>query len=257
MAAVEESFQIFTSLRYDPALLEIPGSALKHAGWNYENASPLYMLSYHRDRLLRAANHWGWDAAVKVLSGEAGLRTLSESILKALGQGQEGPLKVRVTVSREGELGVQASLAAERALANLFPERLPTPGIDENGDTLPRKDLVYEVISDKQRIRRSEYTHFKTTRRVMYDGARQRAGIAVSDAKEVLIINGDDDSIMEGSTTTPYFRRNGRWVTPPVSSSFTLQDGSGGNDGTSRRWALERYVLSTPPTGLRRLVHGK
>ena len=74
----------------------------------------------------------------------------------------------------------------------------------------------------------------------MYDAARERANIRPGVMKEVLVVNRDDQSVMEGSTTTPYFWRDGRWVTPPVSAKFSWKDGSGGQDGTSRRWALER-----------------
>ncbi len=40
-----------------------------------------------------------------------------------------------------------------------------------------------------------------------------------------------ENEVMEGSITTPYFWRRGRWVTPPESA--------GGNIGTTRRYALE------------------
>ena len=40
--------------------------------------------------------------------------------------------------------------------------------------------------------------------------------------------------VMEGTLTTPYFWREGGWVTP--------REGCGGNRGTTRRWALERGV---------------
>ena len=42
----------------------------------------------------------------------------------------------------------------------------------------------------------------------------------------------EDGDIMEGSLTTPYFWRGGAWVTPKAES--------GGNLGTTRRWAVER-----------------
>lgn len=41
---------------------------------------------------------------------------------------------------------------------------------------------------------------------------------------------------MEGSITTPYFARAGKWVTPPAAH--------GGNIGTTRRWALETGLCS-------------
>lgn len=75
----------------------------------------------------------------------------------------------------------------------------------------------------------------------MYDAARQRAGISYADPVEVLVVNQDDGSVMEGTFTTPYFWRAGHWVTPPVAAQFSWEEGNGGQDGTSRRWALERY----------------
>jgi branched-subunit amino acid aminotransferase/4-amino-4-deoxychorismate lyase len=41
--------------------------------------------------------------------------------------------------------------------------------------------------------------------------------------------------ITEGSILTPYFYRKGKWITPAVE----VED-HGGQQGTSRRWALER-----------------
>jgi len=49
---------------------------------------------------------------------------------------------------------------------------------------------------------------------------------------EVLLFN-PEGNITEGSVLTPYFYREGRWITPRVEEA-------GGQRGTSRRWALER-----------------
>lgn len=248
-------FQLFTSLRYDRALLNTPQ---KRAWWNFENVSSLYMLDYHRDRMLRAAKHWGWNPAVEALTGEAGLKRLSDLVARAVADKPDGPLRVKVTITKEGELACETSATPATGLANLFPSRLPPPpeaaeegkaDTDDEGGAAPCKQPRYDVMVDAARTARSEYTHFKTTRRAMYDEARSRAGIQASDAKEVLIVNGDDGSIMEGSTTTPYFWREGRWVTPKVSPGFSATAGSGGQDGTTRRWALERYIIQSQPTG--------
>ena len=252
----EPTFQLFTSLRYDAALCSIPNTAFKHAGWNLANASPWYMLDFHRDRMLRAATHWGWKPAIELLSGEAGLERLRSAMAAAVAEQQQqpGPFKVRVTVGRLGELDYDIAPVPETPLENLFPLRLPPPGLSQEDlaeGVLPRKEPIYEVILDLGTTTRSEYTHFKTTRRAMYDEARQRAGISGPNVgpaqKEVLIVHEKDGSIMEGSTTTPYFWRNGRWVTPPVSAQYSTEVGSGGQDGTSRRWALERCVRIKGP----------
>ncbi|RGP59382.1 aminodeoxychorismate lyase [Fusarium longipes] len=116
--------------------------------------------------------------------------------------------------------------------------------------------MVISKSSNKKQPR-SEYTHFKTTKRDMYDAARQRAGITYADPAEVLVIDQGDGSVMEGTFTTPYFWRNGRWVTPPVAAQFSRDEGSGGQDGTSRRWALERGLVFEQAINAKSLVHGE
>ncbi|KAB5554530.1 aminotransferase [Coniochaeta sp. 2T2.1] len=234
-------FTLFTSLRYDPSLREACAK-LDYAGWNSDNESSVYMLNLHRDRVLRAARHWQWDKAIEVLEGHAGLERLSEAVLKFVGPRQKIPQRVKVTVTKEGVISCEASAVPATRLMNLFPRQLPQPGADsDEASGLPSKGVVYEVFIDDARTHRSEYTHFKTSQRDHYDGARQRAGIKLGEAKEVLLVEADG-GVMEGSTTTPYFFRKGRWVTPPVPPRFSRQDGSGGNDGTTRRWALERGI---------------
>jgi hypothetical protein len=248
---MDDDFQLFSSLRYDPSLLEVPASNLTHAGWNWTNLSALYMLDFHRDRMLRAASHWGWDAAVEILRGDSGLINLEGYILSNIGGNQlePPPSRVRIAITRDGELSISSNPVPETTLANLFPKRLPSPEGTQSGELTndgPSKSPGYEIFVDSPTTARSEHTHFKTTKRAVYDGARERAQISLPDKKEVLIISEADGAVMEGSTTTPYFWRGGRWVTPAVSKEYSREDGSGGQSGTSRRWALERFVNSTP-----------
>jgi branched-subunit amino acid aminotransferase/4-amino-4-deoxychorismate lyase len=66
----------------------------------------------------------------------------------------------------------------------------------------------------------------------MYDNARKNVGIKnMSEKREVLIIS-ESGEIMEGSLTSVYFWREGKWVTPGLDS--------GGQAGTTRRWALDK-----------------
>lgn len=232
------SFRLFTSLRYDAALRNIPGEFSDHAGWNSHHQSPLYMLDYHRDRMLRAATHWGWTAAIEVLKGDTGLARLA-GLVEPAASTRPSPLRVKILLTEDGHLSCEMGPTLPTSLQNLFPTRLPPPGASHiKGD--PLKDPTYDVIPDSAQTARSEYTHFKTTERTVYDGARSRVSIQLTDLKEVLLVNNADGSIMEGSMTTPYFWRKGRWVTPPVPSTFSWEAGSGGQDGTSRRWALLR-----------------
>lgn len=124
-------------------------------------------------------------------------------------------------------------------MENLFPDRLPPPDSPkEAGD--PSEEPFMTVVIDNIETPQSEYTHYKTTKRAVYDTARDRANIKPTDRKEVLLVNSKYGSIMEGSLTTPFFWRNDRWVTPPVPAQFSPETGSGGQDGTTRRWAIQR-----------------
>lgn len=215
------------------------------------------MLDYHRDRMLRAATHWGWEKAIATIEGPEGLARLESFLtekLKPQLDDNKQPMRLKVLLSREGELGLESSHVPPTSTANLFPQGgLSAP---DGGDSAPagegetplgpgqgrlRMSPPYDVYLDDHLTRRSAYTHYKTTKREMYDEARRRAGLKPTDAtKEVLIVDEASGSIMEGSLTTPYFWRGGRWVTPPVFERFSTEMGSGGQDGTTRRWALER-----------------
>ncbi|KAJ3472838.1 hypothetical protein NLG97_g10686 [Lecanicillium saksenae] len=117
--------------------------------------------------------------------------------------------------------------------------------------------MVYALLVDDAPISRSEFTHHKTSKRDMYNETRSRAGIAMGDHKEVLMVNAEDGGIMEGSITTPYFWRGNRWITPPVSAEFSSSLGSGGNNGTSRRYALERNLAVEEPIKAKDLIDGE
>jgi branched-subunit amino acid aminotransferase/4-amino-4-deoxychorismate lyase len=243
-----EELQLFTTIRCDPELMNVPDRGFFNLGWN-RNPSPFYMLDLHRNRMLKAAMYWGWDAAVQTLEGDDGLSTLANFLRTNVAEVVAMPraaqaYRAKVLIDQDGALSVVKAPTGPVQMTNLFPSYLPSPtgtNIYRPGDShIPDRLPEWEILVDKQATRESEFTHFKTTHRPMYDEARRRAGIGLADMKEVLLVNKDDRSIMEGSITTPYFWRNNRWVTPPVSGEFRIAQGSGGNNGTTRRWALER-----------------
>lgn len=257
----ESPFELFSSVRYDHALRSIPQNpAFAYAGWNSKQSSPFYMLDFHRDRLLRAATYWGWEAAVSTITGDAGLERLECALQSSVDDHilgcDEGALRCRVTLRKDGRLHCSVYAVQETALVGLVPPQLPPPSFMTDSSTSggrpgPLSSLLlslrsemgkhpYEVVLDVDGTAASAYTHYKTTRRQAYDNARQRAGIAGPERKEVLLVNAETGMIMDGSISTIYFWRHGRWVTPPVPSIYGPETGSGGLDGTTRRWALER-----------------
>ncbi|KAL7767793.1 hypothetical protein ACKLNR_002094 [Fusarium oxysporum f. sp. zingiberi] len=253
---MSDDFSIFTSMRYDAKLAQLKSRGCGGEGWNFENNSPLYMLDFHRDRLFKAATHWGWQSAADQLSGDYGLSYLAQLIANCVGPSHPTPLKLRIVVSRQGDIRIEHSSTPEVPIQNLLPARLPDPS-RPSLESEPQKGSAYTVLLDQVSTTRSEYTHFKTTKRAMYDAARQRAGISYADPVEVLVVNQDDGSVMEGTFTTPYFWRAGHWVTPPVAAQFSWEEGNGGQDGTSRRWALERGLASEQVIDSKSLIHGE
>lgn len=238
---MDQRVQLFSSIRYDSALAQVPRSKLNHAGWNFVTTSSFYMLDYHRDRILRAAKYWGWDAAVNALDGDEGLARVAEFLAASVPLSQPSSLRVKLTVSEAGIMGCETSSTPEIALTSLFPETLSRPGKSrtESRAAAPALQPEYEVVVDSVRTSPSEYTHYKTTKRDMYDSSRRRAQMDMSGCREVLLVN-IEGLVMEGSLTTPYFWRDDRWVTPSIAAQYSPGLGSGGQDGTTRRWALER-----------------
>ncbi|KAK7932383.1 4-amino-4-deoxychorismate protein [Apiospora marii] len=246
-----DEFKLFTTLRYDPALLAVPEQGFANLGWN-QRPSPFYILDYHRDRMLQAAAHWRWEAAVKLISGEVGLKRLEEYLDATARSFSNAPHRVKVTLGRDGQLAHEAAPITNVPSQNLFPAALPSPlGADAQGDSIDcgEKTAIrgpeWQVLVDTQSTEGSEYTHFKTTERHVYDDARKRVELRPTDMREVLLVNAGNGQVMEASLTTPYFWRDRKWVTPPIPRNFLKCEGSGGNNGTSRRWALERYGLSS------------
>jgi 4-amino-4-deoxychorismate lyase len=138
----------------------------------------------------------------------------------------------------------------------------------------------WKVKLDTQPTPSSPFTLLKTTKREMYDQSRERAlpsNPAGPAYREVMLYN-EVSELTEGTLTSLYLFRGGRWITPPVgvpSGEFTnktLKDddadegelrkpfagrwghstrsakvGAGGQRGTSRRWALgSGYCMEEP-----------
>ena len=207
------SFQIFSSLRYDPSLPEA-----SNAGCNAQHNSCYYLLPFHHNRLIRAATHFQWPQALAFLEGRDLARELDGFI-----PDRTKPWRLRITLNCNGDFSVEANPAAPVPATNFL---IPT-----SKSTLP----VWRVhVDSMQPVQPSAFTTHKTTVREQYNAARLRMGIlSLTEPAEVLVTNARGE-VMEGSITTPYFRSRSptahEWITPPLSS--------GGNAGTTRRFAL-------------------
>ncbi|PWW72900.1 D-aminoacid aminotransferase-like PLP-dependent enzyme [Tuber magnatum] len=236
-AMPDQTFQVSSSLRYDPLLLFCPiNTAYSH---NPSTPSPFYLLSHHRDRMLSAAEHSGWSPSITApLSDLSLMHKTCLSAVRSINNSKAGA-RVRLLLSPTGELTAEAAPTPQVTdITRFFPSSLPTEvfaGWAAVLDTLPT-----EV---------SSLTRFKTTQRKMYNDARVRGGIgSFAETKEVLLWNADGE-VMEGSLTNVYFRRGGRWVAPPLSS--------GGQAGTVRRYLLEKEMAVEEVVKLEEVVLGE
>ncbi|KAF2643686.1 hypothetical protein P280DRAFT_214707 [Massarina eburnea CBS 473.64] len=314
-------FHLFTSLRYDPILLT---SSENSQSWlNYVSPSPFYMLIYHRDRMLEAAQHFDFHAvAAKLQDGEALHKSLLQEVSKYVEKGgKDEPLKLRILFDKSASMTVELSPLPPVPLITLYPPSFsppnasPTPPHPANADftpspltggaltlgateSLPGQSTASNPTSPPEWVFRLDtaptpttpFTILKTTCRDFYDESRARAlptNPLGNSYTEVLLYN-EVSELTEGTMTTIYVFRGGRWVTPPVGvpagefTSSTLKStesgngnkdadegelripfagrwghslrsskvGAGGQRGTSRRWALKMGFCMEEPTGI-------
>ncbi|KAF2871586.1 hypothetical protein BDV95DRAFT_618968 [Massariosphaeria phaeospora] len=298
----DTSFQLFTSLRYDPILLTSEENSLP--ALSFVSPSPFYMLVYHRDRMLEAAQHFDFHAvAKKLLDGKALHLSLLHKVREWVDNGgQDGALKLRLLFDESANLSVDFMALPPVPLATLYPSSLdpprttstthpanyskPSPLAGEAVDPILSDSLAGEsspptwaVKLDSAPTLSSPFTLLKTTHRDFYDASRERAlpeNLVAPAYREVMLYN-ECQELTEGSMTSLYVFRGGKWVTPPVGvpagqldgdTLKTGQDegelrkpfagrwghsvrsskvGAGGQRGTSRRWALGKgYCMEEP-----------
>lgn len=205
-------------------------------------------LPYHRDRLVSAAQAFGWHDVVRFLSGDMGLQRLFTTVdqhLKSLPDTERTTLvkKIKVCVYKDVRFSVESASLSSKGPTNVMS--VPT---SLSKSALPSSRCTVKL--DSEPIIGSLFTSHKTSERRQYDGARRRAGIIHEPPTiaEVLLFNPQKE-LTECSLSTPYFLRNGRWITPPASS--------GGLAGVIRRLALERGLCEEHVLHVEDLNHGE
>jgi 4-amino-4-deoxychorismate lyase len=117
------SFQLFTSMRYDTILLK--SSDNSRPDLNFVTPSPFYMLAYHRDRMVEAAQHFDFDAVTAALSdGPALHKELLDRVKAWQTQegAQDGPLKLRISFDKAGQMTVDFLSIPAVPLSTLYPK---------------------------------------------------------------------------------------------------------------------------------------
>ena len=256
----DAEFHITTALRVDPFR---PWLGRKDPDFPF--ARYAYMLAYHRDRLMAAARDFSWPQTVKYLDGKAGLRELKRQIAQHLWEKHRykvpsQPIKVRpsfhtllleclflltlwcppLTKFHQVRilLGANAIIRVEsEPIQSITSLVIPQLAFPTTTGLSPKSGLnasTWHLRLDTVATVPTPETRHKTTARQHYAEARARCHAKPLDM-EVLIVNPLGE-VMEGTLTTPYFWRGGRWITPAAKC--------GGNLGTTRRYALEKGLAA-------------
>ena len=141
-----------------------------------------------------------------------------------------GPTKIRFSLDCDGQLTCTALCLNADVLPResvFFPAQLPHPA------SVSESDIRWMIGVSQIEMRPGFITKHKTNLRVHYAKAMEDAPYVdpTRHKVEMLCVN-TEQQIMEGCITTPYFWKNGTWITPSAEC--------GGNLGTTRRWALEK-----------------
>ena len=248
------SFHIISSLRYDPLLPEALNQNDQQSTYpDPQNNPQYYLLPYHRDRLISAAKRFQWPTALAFLE-QRDLADLAHQLDFSIPD-KTKPWRLRILLDRDGDLKVEVNPAVPVPALYLLA---PSPSVLRRRAGMDSS--VWRVYVDMQPISPSAFTTHKTTFRDDYNAARLRVGIlSPAELAEVLVMNAHGE-VMEGSITTPYFRRRSRihsceaadsaeWITPPLSS--------GGNAGTTRRLALTQGFCNEQVVHTSVLVDGE
>ncbi|GFN20712.1 hypothetical protein AtubIFM55763_009827 [Aspergillus tubingensis] len=237
-----QDFKIISSLRYDPALSTIGKRAAARTTPD-PLTTPYYLLPYHQERLRNAAACFSWEKALAFLKQDTNQFV---EILNTFIPDNTKPWRLRILLDSTGTCEVEVN-----PTTSMNPLNYLTPTETNLQST------AWRVYIDSERISPSVFTTHKTTARDFYTAARLRSGIvSFVEPAEVLLINPAGE-IMEGSITTPYFRRRDTtegegkpaWITPPLSS--------GGNAGTTRQYALAQGFCAEDTIAATDLVDGE
>lgn len=121
-------FQLFTSIRYDPLLLT--SNENSRSDLNFVTPSPFYMLTYHRDRMVEAAQHFDFDAVTEALADGPALHSTLLSRVRewqAEESKEDGPLKVRILFDASANMNVDFLPIPAVPLTTLYPTSFDPP----------------------------------------------------------------------------------------------------------------------------------
>jgi branched-subunit amino acid aminotransferase/4-amino-4-deoxychorismate lyase len=238
------SFSLISTTKYDDFLATL--------GWN---CSHYFLLEYHHNRIVDAADKHGWKDAKQALTLEAlqaechkvvteyhgshpdSAQTLKVYISDSTIHPSHCFPQIRLALSMSGVLTATASPAqpftSDPTAASFFNPTTDNPSLC---------GPVLTVFVDSQPTPTSLFTSTKTTHRSIYDDARSRAGLlpvgapdppgsATPYPADVLLYN-TENKVTETTIYNVAFYHAPHWITPPASTGCL--------PGVLRRWLLEQ-----------------
>lgn len=227
--AADAPVALMTTLRYDRDLAHLTRRvpiALEDS-----DEDSFFLSKLHLQKLQLGARLLGWPLRVS--------HSAMVAAMNAAVQDADGARRVRVTLSKSGELAAIA---------------VPTPPRDDlfrglsSHARAPSVDPVYEVFVDTTPRAPRVATMLKTPDRSVYDQVRAAFGVQPADAKEVLV-TGLDGCIVEGTLSNVAVMRGDEWVTPDLAN--------GGMAGVLRGFLLELKFVREGQIRACDLVHGE
>ena len=251
---------VFLTLRYDPELV----NSVENTAVSGHQPCPFYMLEHHYTRLQvakwslatwakqsRPINHKDANTydehAVRI--GPSSANELCHGLLNAVetwrkGHPQEEPesLRIKFRLYASGRMHTEIFTSIARLPhAVMFPPSFGSP--------TDHKNAAWTVTTNSEPTKPTESTMIKTHDRSAYDRARANAGILTYAEKREVLLWTAKGNVLDGSISTPYFYRDGKWVTPASST--------GGQQGVSRRWALNKGICVEGVVPLAGVVPGE
>ncbi|KAG6919023.1 hypothetical protein DXG01_009733 [Tephrocybe rancida] len=218
-------YDLLSSTRYDDFLLNLK--------WNNDDDEPsnIFLLRYHFDRLVAAADRHNWEEAKSSLVYHDFKTTCQNVVANINDDRNEGrAFKLRFTLSQTGKLAVTTSpvppFLSDPTSASFFNP------LTDNASLF---GSVFSIYLDPGACPSSIFTSTKTTYRPHYEDARRRVNLPPLIHKpmmtEVLLYN-EQSFITETSIFNVAVYRASQWLTPSNSTGCL--------SGVLRRWLLEQ-----------------
>lgn len=188
-------FKLLSSVRYDSNLVPIDEGVKNKEG--KINEKSFFLVDLHWRRLQTAIKFFGWPIELPFDHFMNELRNAVE------GLNLDAPYKLRVSIAKSGEMVVESTQVVPRE--NLF-------------SGLTQDPPQYNIYIDTKYTIVGPFTSFKTTRRELYEAARDRNLPKNTNAFQEVVLFNSKDEVTEGSLTNVAFLRDGKWITPSVTS---------------------------------------